>query len=93
MLKILFLTIIPFLPLLIGKRIDLGTLHDCTSVTPIGVFQFPELNGRKHDMKANKDDITTLEGTVSKYSPKVTKFNIYLCALELVSQECDDPSK
>ena len=70
-------------------QINLGILHDCTSVTPIGVFGFPTLKDCKHNMDENKE-MKVWKGKVRKYQPKTTHFYIYLCSLEYISLRCDE---
>eukprot|EP00111_Clytia_hemisphaerica_P012925 TCONS_00037964-protein len=72
-----------------NSTLHFGVLHDCTVVKPVGIFEYPTLKDCDHTMDGNRDDMFTMDAEILKYSPKVTKFEIYLCSLEKVTLECD----
>ena len=75
------------------SQIDLGILYDCTSVTPMGVFEFPTLKNCKHDMRNMENDLQemkTWNGKVKKYQPKTTKFDVYLCTMKYITKRCNE---
>ena len=74
------------IPFVFGSR--LGPLYDCTTTTPLGVYEFPVIPSCSHNMNKNSKLITK-EMEVFKYSPNVTHFDIYLCTLYKLTTVCD----
>ena len=74
------------LPIVFGSRI--GDLYDCTTTTPLGVYEFPKIPTCAHTMDKNSKLITK-EMEVFKYSPNVTHFNIHYCTLYKITSVCD----
>ena len=70
----------------ICHAIDLGPIYDCTSTTPLGVYQMPSLPNchRKPD-----SEIKTGNALIYRYSPNVTKFPIFWCSYEEIQLHCD----
>ena len=75
------------------KQINLGVLYDCTSVTPMGVFEYPELKNCNHEMSNMNNDLQEMKvwkGRVKKYQPITTKFEVALCEIKALNGFCDN---
>ena len=58
---------------------DLGSIFNCTTVTPFGIFDYPSLTNCNRNMGNIKEPIRIYETTLCKYSPTATKFYINHC--------------
>ncbi|MEO0683466.1 MAG: reverse transcriptase domain-containing protein [Cyanobacteria bacterium J06649_11] len=84
-LKWSILMILLSLPIILGSR--LGPLYDCTTTTPVGVYELPEIPSCSHKMNQNSKLITK-EMEVFKYTPNITHFDIHLCTLYKITSTC-----
>ena len=87
----LMMQIFFFFPIFIlnVRAIDLGPIYDCTTTTPLGIYDYPTIRNCKHKMNQEEYQVKTYSAEVCRYSPKVSKFPIYLCSHFEITLTCD----
>ena len=73
----------------VKSPVELGSLYDCTKTTPMGIYEYPSLRDCGHNMNNIDAELTTYQAEVYRYSPNVTKFDMYLCSFETIDLRCD----
>ena len=87
----LFMQIFFFFPIFIPniRGIDLGPIYDCTTTTPLGIYDYPTIRSCKHHMNQEEYQVKNSSAEVFRYSPKVSKFPIILCSHFEITLTCD----
>ena len=87
----LMMQIFFFFPIFIlnVRAIDLGPIDDCTTTTPLGIYDYTTIRNCKHKMNQEEYQVKTYSAEVCRYSPKVSKFPIYLCSHFEITLTCD----
>ena len=87
----LLMQIFFFFPIFIlnVRGIDLGPIYDCTTTTPLGIYDYPTIRSCKHKTNQDEYQVKTYLAEVFRYSPKVSKFPIYLCSHFEITLTCD----
>ena len=87
----LMMQIFFFVPIFIlnVRAIGLGPIYDCTTTTPLGIYDYPTIRNCKHKMNQEEYQVKTYSAEVFRYSPKVSKFPIYLCSHFEITLTCD----
>ena len=87
----LFMQMFFSLPIFIPniRAIDLGPIYDCTTTTPLGIYNYPTIRSCKHQMNQEKYQVKTYSAEVFCYTPKVSKFPIFLSSHFEITLTCD----